>query len=79
LPPGDYAWRIRSVDANGYIVDDNVKGVKWESFIPPTSKVKAKMDATFSKNSLLRLLKPSAKAAQKNAAFLLHLDKIDQI
>ena len=34
---------------------------------------------TFSKNSLLRLLKPSAKAAQKNAAFLLHLDKIDQI
>jgi outer membrane protein assembly factor BamB len=44
---GKQAFRIRSVDANGLIVDDNVKDVKWEAFVPPTAKVKAKMDATF--------------------------------
>lgn len=41
------AFRIRSVDANGMVVSDKVEGVKWESFIPPTAKVKATMDATF--------------------------------
>ena len=41
------AFRIRSVDANGFVVSEDVKGVKWESFIPPTAKVKAKMDAKF--------------------------------
>ncbi len=41
------AFRIRSIDANGFIVSDNVTGVKWESFIPPTAKVKATMDAKF--------------------------------
>lgn len=40
-------FRIRSVDANGFVVSDDVKGVKWESFIPPTAKVKATMDAKF--------------------------------
>lgn len=40
-------FRIRSIDANGFIVSDNVEGVKWESFIPPTAKVKATMDAKF--------------------------------
>jgi outer membrane protein assembly factor BamB len=41
------AFRIRSVDANGMVVSDKVEGVKWESFIPPTAKVKATMDASF--------------------------------
>lgn len=41
------AFRIRSVDANGLVVSDKVEGVKWASFIPPTAKVKATMDATF--------------------------------
>jgi outer membrane protein assembly factor BamB len=40
-------FRIRSVDANGFVVSEDVKGVKWESFIPPTAKVKATMDAKF--------------------------------
>lgn len=40
-------FRVRSVDANGMVVQSNVKGVKWEHFIPPTAKVKAKMDAEF--------------------------------
>ncbi|MFN0076034.1 MAG: PQQ-binding-like beta-propeller repeat protein [Prosthecobacter sp.] len=44
---GKQAFRIRSIDANGFIVSDNVQGVKWESFIPPTAKVKATMDAKF--------------------------------
>jgi len=41
------AFRIRSVDANGFVVSDEVKGVKWEGYIPPTAKVKASMDAKF--------------------------------
>lgn len=40
-------FRIRSVDANGFVVSEEVQGVKWESFIPPTAKVKATMDAKF--------------------------------
>jgi len=44
---GKQAFRIRSLDANGFVVDENVKGVKWESFIPPTARVKATMDAKF--------------------------------
>lgn len=41
------AFRIRSVDANGFVVSDKVEGVKWESYIPPTARVKATMDASF--------------------------------
>lgn len=41
------SFRVRSVDANGFVVSDSVKGVKWESYIPPTAKVKASMDAKF--------------------------------
>jgi outer membrane protein assembly factor BamB len=40
-------FRIRSIDANGFVVQEGVNGVKWESYIPPTARVKAKMDATF--------------------------------
>jgi outer membrane protein assembly factor BamB len=41
------SFRVRSVDANGFLVSPKVEGVKWESFIPPTAKVKATMDAKF--------------------------------
>lgn len=41
------SFRIHSVDANGITVSEDIKGVKWEPFIPPTAKVKAKMDASF--------------------------------
>lgn len=44
---GKQSFRIRSVDANGFVVSDDVKGVKWETFIPPTAKVKATMDGKF--------------------------------
>ena len=41
------AFRVRSLDANGFLVSPKVEGVKWETFIPPTAKVKATMDAKF--------------------------------
>lgn len=50
LHPGDkVAFHIRSLDANGFVVDEHVdpKTVKWDSFIPPTAKVKAKMGGAF--------------------------------
>ncbi len=41
LNPGEKAtFRIQTIDANGLVVGDS-KPVKWESFIPPTAKVKA--------------------------------------
>jgi outer membrane protein assembly factor BamB len=46
--PGEKkAFRIRSVDAVGMPVAE-VKGASIEAFIPPTAKVKAKLDATVS-------------------------------
>lgn len=56
-------FRIRSIDAHGFVVSDKVKGVKWESFIPPTAKVKASMDATFNAKGVL-----SAAADAKSSA-----------
>ncbi|CAN5806203.1 PQQ-like beta-propeller repeat protein [soil metagenome] len=47
LTPGDKAkFRIRSLDKNGFVVSDSVKAT-WESFIPPTAKVKSTLDAKF--------------------------------
>jgi outer membrane protein assembly factor BamB len=64
LMTGDkQAFRIHSIDAHGFVVSDNIKGVKWESFIPPTAKVKATMDATFNAKSEL-----SAAADAKSSA-----------
>jgi len=44
LKPGDVqTLRIRSLDANGFTVNDSVdvKSARWESFVPPTALVKA--------------------------------------
>ncbi len=47
LTPGHSAkFRVRSLDANGFVVG-KVDKVSWESFIPPTAKVKATLDAKF--------------------------------
>ncbi len=47
LTPGArQKFRIRSLDANGMPVGP-VKKVKWESFIPPTARVKSTLDAKF--------------------------------
>lgn len=59
---GRQSFRIRSVDANGLVVSDKVEGVKWESFIPPTAKVKATMDAKFNEAGEL-VVAPDAKVS----------------
>ena len=47
LTPGhSQKFRVRSVDANGFVVGP-VEKVSWESFIPPTARVKSTMDAKF--------------------------------
>ena len=49
LEPGESAsFRARRLDANGFLVDE-IAGdkLKWESYIPPTAKVKARMNASF--------------------------------
>ncbi|MBN8419742.1 MAG: PQQ-binding-like beta-propeller repeat protein [Verrucomicrobia bacterium] len=64
LMTGDkQAFRVRSVDAHGFVVSDKVSDVKWESFIPPTAKVKATMDAKFNAKGEL-----SAAADAKSSA-----------
>ena len=53
LEPGDNVnFGLSAVDENGNIVGD-VKSVSWEKFIPPTAKVKAKLDADFDKSGAL--------------------------
>jgi outer membrane protein assembly factor BamB len=50
LNPGQAAgFRVRKLDANGYTVEQvkDVKTVKWASYIPPTARVRAQMDAAF--------------------------------
>ena len=50
LKPGESTpVRVRTLDANGFTVDENadVKQVKFESYIPPTALVKATMKGTF--------------------------------
>ena len=56
LKPGQtHAFRIRSLDANGFTVNENIdpKSVKWESFIPPTALVKVTMKGAFNADGVL--------------------------
>ncbi len=59
---GKQSFRVHSLDANGFLVEENLKGVKWETFIPPTAKVKATMDAKFDDAGDL-VAAPDAKAS----------------
>ena len=50
LRPGQsVSFHGRSIDANGYAVEDikDMKAVKWTSYIPPTARVKSTMKASF--------------------------------
>jgi len=50
LNPGQSAgFRVRKLDANGFTVEEvkDVKAVKWASYIPPTARVRASMNAAF--------------------------------
>lgn len=56
LKPGDkQSFRIRSLDANGFTVEENVdvKSAKWESYVPPTALVKAYARAKFDESGTL--------------------------
>ena len=67
LRPGQKAnFTIRGIDANGFVTQTfNAKDAKWESFIPPTAKVKSTMNGAFDANGELTAApeqKPSAGA-----------------
>jgi hypothetical protein len=56
LKPADkQAFRIRSLDSNGFVVEENLdaKSAKWESFVPPTALVKAYAKAKFDESGVL--------------------------
>lgn len=63
VAPGEkVSFRLRSVDAMGFPVAE-VKTAAWETFVPPTAKVKSKIDdASFEGNTL------TAKAGAKPGA-----------
>lgn len=45
LTPGDkLEMKVRSIDSNGVVVDEQIQGSEWESFIPPTAKVKVRLN-----------------------------------
>ncbi len=48
-PGGTREFRVRSLDANGFTVEENVdpKSLKWEPFVPPTALVKAAVNGAF--------------------------------
>ncbi len=53
LEPGTKAtFRFQALDTNGNVVGD-VSQPSWESFVPPTAKVKARMDAMFNEGGEL--------------------------
>jgi outer membrane protein assembly factor BamB len=55
LPGATASFHVRELDGNGMTVKDieDPKSVQWASFIPPTAKVKAKMNATFNADGQL--------------------------
>ncbi len=48
-PSGQAAFRVRSLDAQGFTVDENIdpRSVKWAPYIPATAKVRALLKASF--------------------------------
>jgi outer membrane protein assembly factor BamB len=56
LQPGDtVSFHVRELDGHGLTAKeiDDPKSVQWTSFIPPTAKVKAKMNASFNADGQL--------------------------
>ncbi|MBI3874975.1 MAG: PQQ-binding-like beta-propeller repeat protein, partial [Verrucomicrobia bacterium] len=56
MHPGETAsFRIRSLDKNGLVVQDNIdpKSVTWASFIPPTARVRSTMKGSFNADGKL--------------------------
>ena len=56
LNPGQTAkFRIRALDANGFVVEENIdpKKLQWKPYIPPTAKSPTLMKASFNQDGLL--------------------------
>jgi hypothetical protein len=56
LHPGETAsFRVRSLDGNGFVVQDTVppSGLKWSSYVPPTARVKSTMKGQFNEQGQL--------------------------
>lgn len=56
LEPGQsQQFRVRSLDANGFVVKENIdpKSVKWAAYIPPTAKVRAGVKGGFNADGVL--------------------------
>jgi len=56
LKPSDsQKFRIRSLDANGFVADESVdvKSAKWESYVPPTALVKSAAKGKFDAEGVL--------------------------
>jgi hypothetical protein len=66
LNPGQTAqFRVRKLDANGFTVEQvkDVKAVKWASYIPPTARVRAQMNAVFDPSGELVVPKDAKESA----------------
>ena len=72
LKPGEsHKVRIRGLDASGFTVEENIdpSGLKFESYVPPTALVKAKMKGAFdSQGRLIADSEPVASAGAYQAA-----------
>jgi hypothetical protein len=56
LHPGEKAtFRVRSLDANGFTVQDSIPAdqVKWSSYVPPTARVKSTLNGRFNAEGAL--------------------------
>lgn len=72
LHPGEStSIRVRTLDANGFTVKElkDLSQVKLASFIPPTAKVKAKMNASFTDGKLVADKTPTPSAGAFEASF----------
>ncbi|MBI3879720.1 MAG: PQQ-binding-like beta-propeller repeat protein [Verrucomicrobia bacterium] len=66
MHPGDKAnFRLRSLDANGFVVQEGIKSsdATWAGYIPPTALVKAKMDGAFNAEGQLEVAKDAKMSA----------------
>ena len=45
-------FQVTSIDRNGHPVE-TLKGASWKKFIPPTARVKVKLDADFASGNQL--------------------------
>jgi outer membrane protein assembly factor BamB len=70
LNPGQsQSFRIRALDANGFMVEDNIdpKTVQWEKFVPPTALVKSTINGSFQDGKLVADQDNSPSAGQFQA------------